>query len=486
MATSLHTLAPQDPSSRPLAGSALLAAMQRGGDGAGPFGLQPGNPLLQVLQLAQLAASLPSAQAAQAPLAPASASAPAPAPASTAAQAAYYASALGAMTAPTSTPSAPPATSGTSSERLGRPGGDATVELEAAAAGPNSIAGLKLPVTCNDIRGVVYLDQQVVACYCPSCEHRVAGGHGRPLFSFTRFERHSGSKAKKWRLSIRIDPGAVKEAPIDEPPLALGQWLESKGLVSWAPRGGLKIGPSGGGIAGAGSSDDEGSPLYGEDSGSVRRHFTHGAPSADRRQPTVGPRPPSHGGAPTANGVLGKRARVEYDTPDLPSHADRKQWLESQQAVFDAVVAADEAEPPRGGAAPEPPAAPAQGGGEAAAPAEGGAAAPQQPAAAGEAGRDEGGDAASRAQRRRSAAQHAAIFGLVYGLLEEGDDRRSFNEVYLPWLNDLSRQRLEAEFTTLRSYLGLLRGGMAHETVRGLMAAYVRAVIVRASSGAAR
>lgn len=71
-------------------------------------------------------------------------------------------------------------------------------------------------MTCNDIRGVVYLDQQVVACYCPACEQRVASGHGRPLFSFTRFERHSGSKAKKWRLSIRIDPGAVKEAPLGE------------------------------------------------------------------------------------------------------------------------------------------------------------------------------------------------------------------------------------------------------------------------------
>ncbi len=40
----------------------------------------------------------------------------------------------------------------------------------------------------------------------------------------------------------------------DEPPLALGQWLESKGLVSWAPRGGLKIGPSGCGAGGMGSS----------------------------------------------------------------------------------------------------------------------------------------------------------------------------------------------------------------------------------------
>ncbi|KAL4423940.1 hypothetical protein ABPG75_001241 [Micractinium tetrahymenae] len=484
MAASLHALAPQDPSSRPLASSALLAAMQRAaGDGAAPFGLQPGNPLLQVLQLAQLAASLPGAQAAQAPLPPA----PAPSP-TAAAQAAYYASALGAgMAAPTSTPSAPPATSGTSSERLGRQGGDATAELEAAAAGASSIAGLKLPVTCNDIRGVVYLDQQVVACYCPTCEQRVAGGHGRPLFSFTRFERHSGSKAKKWRLSIRIDPGAVKEAPIDEPPLALGQWLESKGLVSWAPRGGLKIGPSGGGIAGGGSSDDEGSPLYGEDSGS-RRQFGHGG-AADRRQPTIGPRPASHGAPPPANGLLGKRARVEYDTPDLPSHADRKQWLESQKAAFDAVVAADEAEDARRSAQAEvpaaPPAVPAQGSGEGAG---GGAAA--QPLAAGETGREEGNGpgsdgGASRAQRRHSAAQHAAIFGVVYGLLEEGDDRRAFNEVYLPWLNDLPRQRLEAEFATLHSYLRLLRGGMGHDTVRGLMAAYVRAVIAKAA-GAAR
>lgn len=260
--------------------------------------------------------------------------------------------------------------------------------------------------------------------------------------------------------------------------------------------------------------------------------------------------------------MLGKRARVEYDTPDLPSHADRKQWLESQHAAFDAVAAADEDEPPRGGGAAEPPAVPTQGAGEGGAPAEGGGGA----AAAGEAGRDEVGDAgASRAQRRRSAAQHAAIFGLVYGLLEEGDDRRwgpgccwgcelgcrcctgpewsgvqppaeicclepmpaclgpsllpqptrrarrfaylgsfcrnqlnpppprspaplsprSFNEVYLPWLNDLPRQRLEAEFSTLHAYLRLLRGGMTHETVRGLMAAYVRAVIAKAS-GAAR
>lgn len=47
-------------------------------------------------------------------------------------------------------------------------------------------------------------------------------------------------------------PPQCLSPPADEPPLALGQWLESKGLVSWAPRGGLKIGPSnmGGGSSG--------------------------------------------------------------------------------------------------------------------------------------------------------------------------------------------------------------------------------------------
>jgi len=60
---------------------------------------------------------------------------------------------------------------------------------------------------------------------------------------------------------------------------------------------------------------------------------------------------------------------------------------------------------------------------------------------------------------------------------------RDFNEVYLPWLNDLPRQRLEAEFTTLHSYLQLLDGGMGSEAVRGLIRAYLRAIIARAKRG---
>lgn len=61
--------------------------------------------------------------------------------------------------------------------------------------------------------------------------------------SFTRFERHCGSRAKKWRLSLRIEPGSVPECGPADQPLSLGQWLDGKGLGAWAPRGSIKIGP---------------------------------------------------------------------------------------------------------------------------------------------------------------------------------------------------------------------------------------------------
>lgn len=47
----------------------------------------------------------------------------------------------------------------------------------------NSVAGLKLPIFCNDISGVLCMDQQIVACHCESCEQRVALGYDRPIFS---------------------------------------------------------------------------------------------------------------------------------------------------------------------------------------------------------------------------------------------------------------------------------------------------------------
>ena len=62
--------------------------------------------------------------------------------------------------------------------------------------------------------------------------------------------------------------------------------------------------------------------------------------------------------------------------------------------------------------------------------------------------------------------------------------RSAFNEVYLPWLNcaELPAQRLDLEFATLHSYLRLAGGGgMGWAAVRGLMAAYVRAVVAKAA-----
>lgn len=59
----------------------------------------------------------------------------------------------------------------------------------------------------------------------------------------------------------------------------------------------------------------------------------------------------------------------------------------------------------------------------------------------------------------------------------------AFNEVYLPWLNgaDLPAQRLDLEFATLHSYLRLAGGGgMGWAAVRGLMAAYIRAIVAKA------
>lgn len=138
--------------------------------------------------------------------------------------------------------------------------------------------------------------------------------------------------------------------------------------------------------------DDEGSPLWGEDSGG-RRY------GSERRLAPVGPRAlayPANGAlAPPAASPLGKRPRHEYETPDLPAHADREQWLAGQLAAFDAVAAAAgsaDAAAPHGGEA--------EGGGGGGSEASGG----QWSAALG--------------------AKHAAIFSLVYGLLEAGEDRR--------------------------------------------------------------
>jgi hypothetical protein len=46
-----------------------------------------------------------------------------------------------------------------------------------------------------------------------------------------QYEQHAGcGSAKKWKASIRIEPGAVRECPRGANAMAFGKWLELKGI----------------------------------------------------------------------------------------------------------------------------------------------------------------------------------------------------------------------------------------------------------------
>jgi hypothetical protein len=46
-----------------------------------------------------------------------------------------------------------------------------------------------------------------------------------------QYEQHAGcGSAKKWKASLRIEPGAVRECPRGANPMAFGKWLELKGI----------------------------------------------------------------------------------------------------------------------------------------------------------------------------------------------------------------------------------------------------------------
>ncbi|KAL6769501.1 hypothetical protein ACKKBG_A31275 [Auxenochlorella protothecoides x Auxenochlorella symbiontica] len=291
---------------------------------------------------------------------------------------------------------------------------------EVAQAGAPRVAGVKLPVTCNDVRGLVFLDQQVVSCFCPACDARVAGGHDRPLFSFTRFERHSGSKAKKWRLSLRIDPGAVPECPPGDAPMPIGQWLDARGVMAWSARAPTRVGPG----------DSE------SDSGT---HGGGGAPARYLRHAAVtplgeagwggacGPAAPHDaaegpGAAPAARAPKRERVEAAEAADRAPPGATRAAWLLGQCAAF-------------------------------------------RRAAAGE------------WQQR-----HAAIFHLVFGVLSQDGEQSAFNQHYMPWLNDLGLERLDHEFHTLANYLALARAGAEVGEVHGMIRAYVQAVVSKVAA----
>ncbi|PRW59071.1 Mitochondrial import receptor subunit TOM40-1 [Chlorella sorokiniana] len=109
------------------------------------------------------------------------------------------------------TPPPPPSASGAG----GQPG-----SVEALA----SLLGIPLG------GGVLHIDSLYVACECRDCDARVRLGHDRPIFGLSRWEKHCGSKAKKWRISLRVVPGSCPEVKLNDPPMAVGTWLDLKGI----------------------------------------------------------------------------------------------------------------------------------------------------------------------------------------------------------------------------------------------------------------
>jgi len=89
-------------------------------------------------------------------------------------------------------PNSPPRSAG-SSERTLEP---LNPPLSLPVSGPTrandgniasrSIAGVKLIISCNGIRGVAHVDQQIVVCHCQACDQRVDSGYERPLFRYER------------------------------------------------------------------------------------------------------------------------------------------------------------------------------------------------------------------------------------------------------------------------------------------------------------
>ena len=64
---------------------------------------------------------------------------------------------------------------------------------------------------CNGLHGVYLLGRQRIVCSCPDC---TAKPEAKREHSCTQFEMHCGAgAAKKWKASLRVEPGGVPEVP---------------------------------------------------------------------------------------------------------------------------------------------------------------------------------------------------------------------------------------------------------------------------------
>jgi hypothetical protein len=69
----------------------------------------------------------------------------------------------------------------------------------------------QVPVFCNGLHGVFLLGRQRIVCSCGDC---MAKPEAMREHSCTQFEMHCGAgAAKKWKASLRVQPGGVPECP---------------------------------------------------------------------------------------------------------------------------------------------------------------------------------------------------------------------------------------------------------------------------------
>ncbi|DBA76675.1 TPA: hypothetical protein ACH3X2_008711 [Trebouxia sp. C0005] len=100
--------------------------------------------------------------------------------------------------------------------------------LKPAAKAVNADTAKKIIVMCNGYRGIFLLGLQRVICMCTDCCKKP---EAEREFSCTQYEQHCGAgAAKKWKASLRIEPGCVPEVPQGSHPMQVGKWLDQQGI----------------------------------------------------------------------------------------------------------------------------------------------------------------------------------------------------------------------------------------------------------------
>lgn len=94
---------------------------------------------------------------------------------------------------------------------------------------PHTALVSQVSVVCNDVRGAFLVTRQQVVCNCTPCLRLPLR---QRTFTPCQFERHAGSKAKKWKISIKLDADAAESLGLDhgDQPVTIGQYYDRRGI----------------------------------------------------------------------------------------------------------------------------------------------------------------------------------------------------------------------------------------------------------------